>query len=104
MEALIDLRDDLDGILSHIRSARQIRSPVVTCRVCGATGREPAPHVSVGAMLAALVRFGITARASARALERDWATYRQQHGLDLYGKTPDPKPLDSKRCAHLTAS
>ena len=84
MEALVDLRDDLDGILSHIRSARHIRGPVVTCRVCGATGREPAPHVSVGAMFAALVRFGITAsRASARALERDRATYRQQHGLDL---------------------
>jgi hypothetical protein len=104
MEALVDLRDDLDGILGHIRSPRHIRRPVVTCRACGATGREPAPHVSVGATLAALVRFGITAKASARALERDWATYRQQHGLDLYGKRPDPKPVDPRRCAHITAS
>ena len=65
MEALVDLRDDLDGILTHIRSARHIRGPVVTCRLCGATGREPAPHVSVGAMLAALGRFGITALSRA---------------------------------------
>ena len=80
INALIALRDDLDTMLGNIRSGRNIRSPVVTCLRCGATGPEPAPHVSVGAMILALARFGIAAKTSTRALERDWATYRTQHG------------------------
>ena len=104
VNALIALRDDLDGMLGDIRSGRNIRSPVVTCPQCGATGPEPAPHVSVRAMIVALARFGIVAKKSTHVLERDWATYRTQHGLDLYGKATAPTPGGRERCAHPAAS
>jgi hypothetical protein len=44
------------------------------------------PRVSVRAMILALGRFGITTRAKIKTLEREWAEYRDQHCLDLYGK------------------
>jgi hypothetical protein len=52
---------------------------------------EPEPRVSVRATIAALVRFGIASKDVARVLERDWATYRRQNGLDLFGEPVDPQ-------------
>ena len=46
-----------------------------------------APRVSVRAMILALSRYGLPTPAKAKTLERKWATYREQHGLDVYGKT-----------------
>jgi hypothetical protein len=37
-------------------------------------------------MILALGRFGVTTPAKTKALEREWAKYRDEHGLDLYGK------------------
>jgi hypothetical protein len=40
MLALICLRDELDGMLQWIRSSRNIRTPIITCRRCGLTAIE----------------------------------------------------------------
>ena len=86
MPALIDLRDELDGMLHRIRTDRKIRTPIITCRHCGTTGPAADPHVSVRAMILALARFQITSKDQARALEKEWAAYRKQHRLNIEGK------------------
>lgn len=85
-EALIELCDSLDAMLRQIRSERHISSPVFTCPKCGRRGPMAEPRVSVRAMILALGRFGIATRAQTKTLEREWQKYRDQHGLDLYGK------------------
>lgn len=59
MPALISLRDELDEMLQCIRAARNIRTPIITCRKCGMTGPAATPHVSVRALILALSRFEI---------------------------------------------
>jgi hypothetical protein len=86
-EELIELRDSLDAMLHQIRSERHIFSPVFTCPKCGRRGPMADPRVSVRAMILALARFGITSLPAAKALERGWAKYRNQQGLDLHGKS-----------------
>jgi hypothetical protein len=85
--ALVELRDSLDTMLHQIRSKRHISSPVFTCPKCGLRGPMAEPRVSVRAMILALGRFGMTKPAKTKRLEREWAQYRDQHGLDLYGKS-----------------
>lgn len=104
IDALLALRVELDGMLRHIRAARQIRTSVITCRVCGATGPEPEPRISVRATIAALVRFRIASKDVARVLERDWATFRRQNGLDLFGEPVDPQRPGAGRCLHPALS
>jgi hypothetical protein len=100
-EALIDLRDALDGMLGHIRSERHIHAPVFTCPACGATGHGAEPHVSVRAVILSLVRFEIAAKEQTNTLERGWREYRKKNGLDLYGKVPKPEPACISGCVHL---
>jgi len=83
---LIDLRDRLDAMLKQIRSERHIVSPVLRCPKCGITGPSAEPHVSVRALILALGRFGITSQKDTKRIERDWAEYRVQNRLDLYGQ------------------
>lgn len=85
--ALIELRDSLDTILQQIRAERHISSPVFTCPKCGLRGPMAEPRVSVRAMILALGRFGLATRAKTKKLEQEWAQYRDQHVLDLYGKS-----------------
>ena len=85
--ALVDLRDCLDTMLHQIRSERHISSPVFTCPKCGLRGPKAEPRVSVRAMILAARRFGIAPPAKIKALERQWSKYRDQQGLDLYGKS-----------------
>jgi len=54
MPDLISPRDELDGMLQWIRSSRNIRTPIITCRRCGMTARAAAPHVCVRALILAL--------------------------------------------------
>jgi len=84
--ALIELRDRLDAMLQQIRSERHIVSPVFRCPRCGITGPSVQPHVSVRALILALGRFGITSQKDTRRIERDWAEYRDQNRLGLYGQ------------------
>ena len=85
--ALIGLRDSLDTLLHQIRSERHISSPVFTCPQCGLRGPMAELRVSVRAMILALGRFGIALPAKTKALEREWSRYREEQGLDLYGKS-----------------
>jgi hypothetical protein len=79
MPALISLRDELDGMLQRIRTGRNIRTPIVTCRRCGTTGPAAEPHVSVRALILAVARFGIASKDQTHPLEKAWAEYRKQH-------------------------
>ena len=92
MPTLISLRDELDGMLQRIRTGRNIQTPIITCRRCGATGRAAEPHVSVRALILALGRFGIASKDQTRALEKAWAEYRKQHRMDIEGKVPSRVP------------
>jgi hypothetical protein len=86
MPALINLRDELDGMLHRIRTGRKIQTPIITCRTCGMTGPAAEPHVSVRALILALARFEIVSKDETRAIENAWAAYRKQHGLGIEGK------------------
>ena len=90
--ALIGLRDELDGALHRIRTGRNIKTPIITCRRCGRTGPAAEPHVSVLALILALARFEIASKDQTRALEKEWAAYRKQHRLDVAGKASAEVP------------
>jgi hypothetical protein len=93
---LIELRDELDAVLHHIRDERHIRPPVIRCPRCGHVGEAADPDVTVRAMILSLGRFDITSPEQVKALEKRWAAYQRQNGLDLYGKTAAGAPV----CAH----
>ena len=97
---MIALRDELDAMLHRIRSERHIRTPVIRCRRCGRVGPAAEPDVTVRAMIFSLGRFGIVSGDAMKALDKRWAAYRKQHGLDLYGK---PAAIESgaAACGHL---
>ena len=99
-DAIIELRDELDTKLQQIRSERHIRSPVFRCPWCGHVGEGAEPHVSVRAMILSLTRFGIAPAEQAYTVEKGWAAYRKQIGLDLYGKSMASPPNQVARCAH----
>jgi hypothetical protein len=99
-EATIELRDGLDAMLQRIRSERHIRSPVFKCPHCGHVGEGAQPHVSVRAMLVSLVRFGIADAEQAKTFEKRWALYRQQNGLDIFGKSEGLPSAKMPRCGH----
>lgn len=102
--ALIELCDSLDTMLHQIRSERHIFSPVFTCPECGLRGPMAEPRVSVRAMILALGRFGVASPAETKALEREWAKYRKQHGLDLYGKSLLERGHGESCCERSTTS
>ena len=60
---------------------------VFVCPKCERRGPVAEPQMSVRVMIPALGRFGISAREKTNILERAWAQYREQHDLDLYGKS-----------------
>ena len=99
-EALVKLRDELDAMLQRIRLERGIRPPVFRCPRCGHVGEGAEPHVSVRAMILSLARFGIAPAEQTSGLEKAWAAYRKQHGLDLDGKSMGSPPTGTARCFH----
>ena len=50
-------------------------------------------------MILSLLRFGIAPAEPTHAFERNWAVYRKENGLDLYGKAPQPIPVGAVCCA-----
>jgi hypothetical protein len=100
MEALLELRGELDEILGRIRSTRHISNPVFKCPACGHIGRGADPHVSVRATIMALVRFGVASKGPARVLEKAWSAYRNTAGLDLYGHAATSERDRPPGCAH----
>ena len=95
--ALIGLRDELDETLHRIRAGRNIQRPIITCRRCGRTGHAAEPRVSVRALILALARFEIASKDQTRPLEKEWATYRKQHQLDIEGRALVGVP---QSCSH----
>jgi hypothetical protein len=108
--ALIELRDRLDAMLQQIRSRRHIVSPVVRCPRCGTTGPSAEPHVSVRALILALGRFSIASQKDTKKIERDWARYRVENGLDLYGQASatlgegHSEQSEMVGCAHVSST
>ena len=58
-QQLIELRNQLDGMLQTIRTERNILPPLMICSHCGLKSRAARPKVSVRAMILALSRFRI---------------------------------------------
>jgi hypothetical protein len=83
---LVTLCDSLDSMLHEIRSTRSIRPPIVKCPKCGKVGPAAERHVSVRAMILSLSRFNIVDSERVKILEKKWAAYRKENGLNLYGK------------------
>ena len=81
-------------MLQSIRSERKILTPIMRCRSCGTEHRMAEPRVSVRAMILALGRFDLAPETQTKKLERGWAKYRKQQGLDLYGKNAPAKPAE----------
>ena len=100
VQALLDLREELDDMLGRIRSTRHISTPTVRCPQCGGTAPGAEPHVSVRATILALARFGVAGRGQAHALEKAWSAYQKKMGGGLYGKTPKPEPGRVQECTH----
>jgi hypothetical protein len=90
---LIALRDSLDSMLHEIRSTRNIRSPIMKCPKCGKVGPGAEPRVSVRATILSLRRFEIATPEHTKILEKKWAAYRKENGLNLYGKVDSGEPL-----------
>ena len=61
------------------------------------TGHAAEPRVSVRALILALARFEIASKDQTRVLEKEWAAYREQHRLDIEGKTLIGVP---QSCSH----
>ena len=99
---LIALCDPLDSMLHEIRSTRNIRSPIVKCPKCGKVGPAAERHVSVRAMILSLSRFNIVDPERVKMLEKKWAVYRQENGLNLYGKADSGEPR-SRGCVDSDA-
>jgi hypothetical protein len=99
-DALVALRDSLDAMLQQIRAERHIRPPVLRCSECGKMAEATEAHLSVRALILSLLRHEIAAQESTYALEKSWARFRKQNGLDPYGKAIDPA-AQSEGCGHL---
>jgi len=97
---IVELRDEFDAMLHHIRSTRHIRTPVIRCPKCGHVSPAAEPEVSVRSMIIALANFGITSAEEAKALEKRWAAYRRTNGLDLHGKAPKTIESGVTPCGH----
>ncbi len=97
---LIELRDELDTMLHRIRAERHIRPPVIKCPGCGHIGEAAEPDVSVRAMIFSLGRFDMAPAEQVKTLEKRWAAYRKQNGLDLYGESAEPSEAGAPACAH----
>lgn len=101
---LVEFCNILNGMLQRIRHERHILPPVIHCRSCGRTGPAAEPKVSVRAVILAAARFELASQTTAKKLEREWATYRAQNALDLYGHVVETVPeleVDAAR-SHTT--
>jgi hypothetical protein len=87
--ALIELCNILDGMF-HLRRPRgPILPPGSRCPECGRiVGSESQQRhsISVRATILSLRRFGIASPEETRRTEKEWARYRDENRLDLYGR------------------
>ena len=97
---LVELRDHLDAMLHQIRSERHISPPIIHCPQCGHVGPAAEPDVSVRAMILAVGRFGVGPVGQVKALEKGWAAYRKEYGLDLHGRAAAGMTTTALVCSH----
>ena len=98
-EAMIGLRDDLEGMLQEIRRERQIRSPVTKCPECGHVGESAPPRVSVRAMILSVIRFEVDDPEATHTIEIAWKAYQKANHLDVNSK-PAASKADRLSSAH----
>ena len=84
-DAIVALRGQLQAYLERYRAQRGIVPAEFRCPHCGTTAPGAPPVISVRALLLAVGRFEIDTREVVRRLERAWAAYRVQQGLNLVG-------------------
>ena len=86
---LIELCNVLDGMLQRRRPSRPILPPGSRCPECGRiVGSESQQRhsISVRATILSLGRFGIASPEVTKRTEKEWARYRAENRLDLYGR------------------
>jgi hypothetical protein len=105
---LIELCNVLDGMLQRRRPSSPILPPGSRCPECGRiVGSESQQRhsISVRATILSLGRFGIASPEVTKRTEKEWARYRAENRLDLYGRpitsTAERVGKDSM-CAHAT--
>jgi hypothetical protein len=105
---LIELSSSLDGMFQRRRPRGPILPPGSRCpecrRIVGSESQQR-HSISVRATILSLSRFGIASPEVTKKTEKDWARYRAENRLDLYGR---PITLTAERvakdsmCAHAT--
>ena len=84
--------------------------PGVRCPACGrmVTADQQAHRISVRATILTLGRFGIAPPEVTKKMEKEWAKYRADYELDLYGRpaaaAPAMQSADANEpgCTHAT--
>src|SRR5207247_8129689 len=105
---LIELCNIVDGMFQRRRPRGPLLPPGSRCPECGRIVGSESPQrhsISVRATILSLGRFGIAAPEVTRRTEKEWARYRAENRLDLYGRpitsTAERVGKDSM-CAHAT--
>ena len=105
---LIELCNILDGMFQRRRPRGPILPPGSRCPECGRiVGSESQQRhsISVRATILSLGRFGIASPEVTKRIEKEWARYRAENRLDLYGRrgTSTAKRVGKDSiCAHTT--
>ena len=104
--ALIELCNILDEMFQRRRPKGPTLPPGSRCPECGrvvGSDSQQRQSISVRATILSLGRFGIASPEVTKRTEKEWARYRAEHRLDLYGhcisSTVEPGAKDSI-CAH----
>ena len=105
---LVELCAMLDGALQRHRPiVGRSLPPGSRCPKCGRIVKAEGSgsyRISVRAAILALGRFGIASPELTKKLEREWAQYRTQKRLDLYGRATEGQTAGNENsrsgCAH----
>ena len=106
----IELCSSLDAMLQRRQPKREMLPPGVRCPACGrmVTADQQAHRISVRATILTLGRFGIAPPVVTKKMEKEWAKYRADYGLDLYGRPAAAVPAmqladaNESGCMHAT--
>jgi hypothetical protein len=105
---LIELCNILDGMFQRRRPRGPILPPGSRCPECGrivGSERQERHSISVRATILSLGRFGIASPEVTKRTEKEWARYRAENRLDLYGRpiTSTAERVGKESiCAHAT--
>src|SRR2546426_8222667 len=106
---LVELCAMLDGALQYPIALLLglVCLPVLAARSAAesSTAEGSGPYrISVRAAILALARFGIASPELTKKLEKEWARYRTQKQLDLYGRPAEGQTAGNEKsgpgCAH----